>query len=176
MAGRGTTLIARGTLFQKQASLSFGALDVGSNLLLCAGGRKKQSSAHLNVYQLSQVAALSALFFFIYLAEPVENVKACGCRFFTRCCCRFCVALACKMLPQQMQIEASRSGRFISCQKPTECSSSCSTMPLCQQSAPSDTFCVSYPVRPTGDQHAPLKQFSVLINKLKSPVFIRIRD
>jgi len=63
MAGRGTTLIARGTLFQKQASLSFGALDVGSNLLLCAGGRKKQSSAHLNVYQLSQVAALSALFF-----------------------------------------------------------------------------------------------------------------
>lgn len=38
MAGRGTTLIARGTLFQTSISELAG---VGSNLLLCAGGRKK---------------------------------------------------------------------------------------------------------------------------------------
>jgi hypothetical protein len=77
MAGRGTTLIARGTLFQ--TSISLPALSVGSEFTALCGRKKKSRAAHLNVYQLggyTQVAALSALFV-LFIWPRMKNVKAC---------------------------------------------------------------------------------------------------
>lgn len=72
---------------------------------------EKSRAAHLNVYQLEagiHAGRCSLLFFVLFILPRVENVKACGCRFFTRAAAGFCgslvlcvaCTLACKMLPQ----------------------------------------------------------------------------
>lgn len=55
---------------------------------------------------------------------------------------------------------SSRSGRVCSCQKPTTCPSSCTTMPNLSQFLPIEIACGPFPRFPTNEQHLhPRKTF-----------------
>jgi hypothetical protein len=76
MAGRGTTLIARGTLFQKQASLFRSSRRGQQFTALCGRKKKAEQRAFKCVSTLAGRCSLcSFFFFFIYLAEASGKCK-----------------------------------------------------------------------------------------------------